>query len=145
MIRNARRATTSTKRKRPVEEPTLIPPEAVEKVEIAVDPTLQARYNILKEKRLECEELEKLTEASGNMTVYISELCQTIDSLAGGVERASGTLGNWDVIFGVMGEMNRAQDELNAQWVRFSKSVTNESSSHNDQAMPAPERNRRLA
>lgn len=119
-------ATTTTPTKRPSASTAIITPppstgkEASPPPPAIIDPSLQAKYNLLQEKQKECEALEKMAETSHDMTSYIIDYCDRLEDLFTGVEGISDTLSDWSVVFGIMREMNAGI----AEWVRLNKSLS---------------------
>ncbi|KAI9476114.1 MAG: hypothetical protein EXX96DRAFT_288531 [Benjaminiella poitrasii] len=91
------------------------------KEKIVNNPASQIKLDLIKEKLREVEETNKVKELSAQMVTYFRQLTESMKKLTEGAQDVGSTIGNWDLIFETMGEMNKGEDKSNEIWVRFKR------------------------
>ncbi|KAI8997021.1 hypothetical protein BDB01DRAFT_769547 [Pilobolus umbonatus] len=84
----------------------------------------KSKLDFIQNKKNELEELMKIKSASDDLVKYFNNLSVGMKQLALATQGVSNTIGNWDDIFGVMGEMNTKGKEY-PTWVLFDKAEDN--------------------
>lgn len=92
---------------------------------IVNNPVSQEKLAFIQQKQKELEEVEKLTEQSGQMVDFFEKILNVTHIEADSAKRVGDSLENWERVFMMMGDMNKGNENENAVWVRLKEDVQN--------------------
>jgi hypothetical protein len=92
---------------------------------IVNNPVSQERLAFIQQKQKELEEVEKLTEQSGQMVDFFKKILDVTRIEADSAKRVGDSLENWERVFIMMGDMNKGDANENAVWVRLKEDAQN--------------------